>query len=136
MNSFFLFLWHSNSKSYSYIYSSDISNFWVVTGNHISEKVYILQMNLIPFDRRILLKFQRRKFLIMPYFAMTMKIKGNLRLICELFLPKPIFTHGQLYIVISIVKSKKELKILILDKNENLCITTRNIVYQEVFQKI
>ena len=47
----------------------------------------------------------------------------------ELFLPKSVFTLGQLYIAVSIIKSKKGLKILILDENKNLCNTMKN-VYQ------
>ena len=53
-----------------------------------------------------------------------------------LYLLKSIFTHGQLYIAVSRVKSRSGLKILILDENENPSNTTKNVVYQEVFQKI
>ena len=49
----------------------------------------------------------------------------------ELFLLKLIFTHGQLYVAVSIVQSKKGLKIFISDENKKLCNITKNVVYQE-----
>ena len=54
----------------------------------------------------------------------------------ELFLSKSVFTYRQLYVAISIVKSKKRLNILILDENENMYNIMKNVIYQDVFQKI
>ena len=47
-----------------------------------------------------------------------------------------MFTHGQLYVAISIVKSKKGLKILILDDDGNTTNSTTNVVYREIFENI
>jgi len=41
-----------------------------------------------------------------------------------LYLPDPIFTHGQLYVAISGVTKKKGLKILILDEDGKVSNTT------------
>ena len=83
-------------------------------------------MNLIPFDQGITL-----------CFAMTInKSQGQSLSYVGLFLPKPIFTHGQLYVVVSRVKSKSGLNILILDENEKPSNITKNVLYQEVFEKI
>jgi len=35
----------------------------------------------------------------------------------ELYLPRPVFTHGQLYMAVSRVKLKDGLKMLILDED-------------------
>ncbi|KAF1881962.1 hypothetical protein Lal_00038606 [Lupinus albus] len=45
-----------------------------------------------------------------------------------LYIPKPIFSHGQLYVSIS--------RILIHDKDGNPLKSTTNVVYKEVFQNL
>jgi len=52
----------------------------------------------------------------------------------ELYLPRLIFTHGQLNVAISLVKTKKGLKIHILDEDENVTNTTKNILYKKFFE--
>jgi hypothetical protein len=53
----------------------------------------------------------------------------------EVYLPKPVFTHGQLYVAVSQVTSRKCLKLLILDEDNNVWKETTNVLYCEVFQK-
>jgi ATP-dependent DNA helicase PIF1 len=53
-----------------------------------------------------------------------------------IYLKKPVFSHGQLYVVLSLVTSKAGLKILIEDEGENCSNETKNIVYREVFSRL
>ena len=68
-------------------------------------------------------------------FAMTInKSKGQLLSKVGLYLPRPVFTYGQLYVVVSRVKSKKGLKVVVCDQDGNVSKTTTNVVYKEVLQ--
>ena len=43
----------------------------VMSGTNMGEKLYITRMTLMPSDMRMTFKFQRRQFLVMLSFAMT-----------------------------------------------------------------
>jgi len=47
-----------------------------------------------------------------------------------------VFTHGQLYVAVSRVTSRKGLKLLILDEDNNVCKEKKNVVYRKVFKKV
>ncbi|KAL5194227.1 Replication protein A DNA-binding subunit B [Glycine soja] len=64
------------------------------------------------------------------------KIPGQSLSMVGLYLPKPVFTHGQLYVALSRVNSAKGLKILIHDDEQKSMNSTTNVVYKEVFRNI
>uniref|UniRef100_A0A0R0FEF0 DNA helicase Pif1-like 2B domain-containing protein n=1 Tax=Glycine max TaxID=3847 RepID=A0A0R0FEF0_SOYBN len=78
-----------------------------------------------------------RQFPIMLSYAMTINKSQDQSLECvELYLPRPVFSHGQLYVAVSRVKSKQGLKILIHDKEGRPLNTTTNVVFKEVFRNL
>ncbi|KAJ9551434.1 hypothetical protein OSB04_015479 [Centaurea solstitialis] len=109
----------------------------IITGTNAGMITLIPRMNLTPSDKRILFKIKRKQFPVCVCFAMTInKSQGQSLSRVGLFLPRPVFTHGQLYVAISRVKSKDGLKVLICDANGKTMSTTTNVVYKEVLQKM
>ena len=53
-----------------------------------------------------------------------------------MYLPQPVFTHGQLNVVFSRVKSMNDLKIYVPENEDGTKGTTKNVVYKEVFVNI
>jgi len=81
----------------------------------------------------------RRQFLVHPAFAMTInKVQGQTLKMVDIFLPKPVFTHGQLYVSMSRIGCPERVKLLVTngweDAHEDAPtgVYTRNVVYTEV----
>ncbi|XP_020090993.1 uncharacterized protein LOC109712000 isoform X3 [Ananas comosus] len=109
----------------------------VISGSNIGEKVFIPRMVITPSDSKLPFKMQRRQFPLAVCFAMTInKSQGQSLSYVGLYLPRPIFSHGQLYVAISRVRNKDGLNILICDKDGLLSKTTSNVVFKEVFQNL
>ncbi|CAN7029441.1 unnamed protein product [Brassica rapa subsp. trilocularis] len=78
-------------------------------------------------DKKLPFKMRRRQLPISVAFAITInKSQGQSLSHVGIFLPRPVFSHGQLYVAISRVTSKKGLKILIVDEDGKPQKQTRN----------
>jgi len=109
----------------------------VVSGPHSGDRAWIPRMNLVPSDANVSISFQRRQFPLCVCFAMSInKSQGQTLSSVGLFLPRLVFTYGQLYVAASRVKTRGGLKNLITDDCGQLYSSTTNVVYQEVFRKI
>ena len=64
------------------------------------------------------------------------KSQGQLLKHVSVYLTTLVFSHGQLYVVVSRVTSKEGLKILIIDEDGEDINVTSNVVYGEVFRNV
>ncbi|XP_071729153.1 uncharacterized protein [Rutidosis leptorrhynchoides] len=109
----------------------------IITGHCFGNLTYIPRMIVAPTDNKIPVKFQRRQFPVSVCFAMTInKSQGQSLSNVGLYLRKLVFTHGQLYVAVSRVTTKKGLKVIILDEDGKDSTTTKNVVYKEVLRRI
>ena len=109
----------------------------IMTGSNIGDVVYIPRICLTAKDPKWPFTLHRREFPVRVCYAMTInKSQGQTLSAVGLYLKSPVFTHGQLYVAVSRVTSKKNLKILIENEDGTLGSQTRNIVFSEIFESL
>jgi hypothetical protein len=105
----------------------------LLTGTHVGETVFIPRTALNTTDAKWPFTLQRRQFPVRVCYAMTInKSQGQTLSRVGLYLKKPVFTHGQLYVAISRATSRNGLRILIENDDGSCGTQTRNVVYREV----
>ena len=104
----------------------------IITGSHTGKRVFIPRITLIPSDNNLPFTLKRRQFPIRVAFSMTInKSQGQTLTRLGIYLPQPVFSHGQLYVALSKTTSYHNIKIL-TDNVPNY--HTSNVVYHEIFQ--
>jgi ATP-dependent DNA helicase PIF1 len=84
----------------------------IITRNNVGKRVFIPHIIMFPFEIDWSFVLRHHQFPIRVAFAMTInKSQGQTLNNIRVYLPSPIFHHGQLYIVISWVTSSANIKI-------------------------
>ncbi|XP_051220245.1 uncharacterized protein [Lolium perenne] len=110
----------------------------IVGGQHAGDRVFIPRIPLSPSDDiSLLFKFKRKQFPIRLSFAMTInKAQGQTIPTVGIYLPEPVFSHGQLYVALSRGVSRHTTRILAKPNNDidPTGKSTKNIVYRDVLE--
>jgi hypothetical protein len=106
----------------------------VISGSTKGHRVLIPRITLTPSDVMSPFKLRRRQFPVRLSFAMTInKAQGQTFDRLGLFLPQPVFSHGQLYVAFSRVRSLASIKVRIIEtRDDTKTDRTKNIVFKEI----
>jgi ATP-dependent DNA helicase PIF1 len=108
----------------------------IVNGTHAGERVFIPRILLSPSeDLSLPSKFRRKQFPVRLSFTITInKAQGQIMPTVSVYLPEPVFSHGQLYVALSRGVSRGSTWVLCkpskdVDAKGNI---TQNLVYTDI----
>ncbi|PWZ05548.1 ATP-dependent DNA helicase PIF1 [Zea mays] len=88
----------------------------IVLGQHVGKRIFLPRIPLCPSDEEMFpFQFKRKKFPVRLSFAMTVnKAQGQTIPNVGVYLPEPVFSHGQLYVALSRATARSNIKILVI----------------------
>ncbi|KAJ9558517.1 hypothetical protein OSB04_013131 [Centaurea solstitialis] len=108
----------------------------VAVGQYAGKRVFLPRIPLCPSeDGMFPFKLKRKQFPVRLSFAMTInKAQGQTIPNVGVYLPEPVFSHGQLYVALSRGVSRGNTKVLVnpSQRINRTGVYTPNVVYQEV----
>lgn len=108
----------------------------IAVGEHAGKRVFLPKIPLSPSDEDMFpFKMKRTQFPIRLCFSMTInKAQGQTIPNVGIYLPEPVFSHGQLYVALSRGISRGSTKVLVKPHgtSEDAGVNTSNVVYREV----
>ncbi|ONM22501.1 hypothetical protein ZEAMMB73_Zm00001d005991 [Zea mays] len=86
----------------------------IVLGQHAGKHIFLPRIPLCPSDEEMFpFQFKRKQFPVRLSFAMTVnKAQGQTIPNVGVYLPEPVFSHGQLYVALSRATARSNIKIL------------------------
>ena len=117
--------------------SSKVIQAQIIIGSNIGSKVFIPRIIFPVNENRCPFTIKRRQFPIKPCYAMTInKSQGQSLKTIGIFLKEQVFTHGQLYVALSRVTSRKGLNIISCDNEGRPSTYAKNIVYKDIISAL
>ncbi|XP_026439764.1 uncharacterized protein LOC113338595 [Papaver somniferum] len=110
----------------------------IITGSAAGKSAVVSRIVIQPTETHLPFILRRVQFPIKVCFSMTInKSQGQSIDNVGIYLPNPIFYHGQLYVAVSKKTSRSGLKIKI-DKTKDIVPEgyTQNVVYREIFTNL
>ncbi|XP_076058635.1 ATP-dependent DNA helicase Pif1-like [Oratosquilla oratoria] len=105
----------------------------IISGSKKGEEAFIPRTDLTPSDTSFLFKMTRQQFPVITAFTMTInKSQGQSFNNVGLYLPSPVFSHGQLYVALSRTSNINNLKILA----ENSLVGDKAFIKDSVLQEL
>ncbi|XP_050231533.1 uncharacterized protein LOC126680456 [Mercurialis annua] len=113
----------------------------IITGSFAGERVFIPRIVLSVAEKKWPFILKRRQFPIRICYSMTInKSQGQTLNRIGIYLDKPVFTHGQLYVALSRVTHENGIGILIQkhenDESNEFTNFTKNVVYTEILEQV
>jgi hypothetical protein len=113
----------------------------VLTGSANGQTVFIPRIDLAPTNTEMPFTLRRRQFPVKLAFAMTInKSQGQTLEKVGVYLPIPVFSHGQLYVAFSRGRSSNDVIVKVIDGPDqgkliegSEKVYTKNVVYKEIF---
>ena len=91
----------------------------IVSGSLSGRRVLIPKIKLAPSEPTLPFTLERTQFPIRLSYAMTInKSQGQTFTKVWLFLPQPVFSHGQLYVAFARARKLSNLKVKVMDSDK------------------